>query len=119
MQLILLFKYNKLFNIVLNGFSFVIQSSSAGKELHKKSYIKSHINCTLCAGQDRAEEEVTQLEDKDSDGMRWTVTGLWMKLDDWIKHILRHHSTRVQQIQCHSNKGNASWFTHSWEFTDF
>lgn len=69
-----------------------------------------------CAGKDRAEEEVTQLEDRGWDRMLCTVTSC-SRRSSW--NLLHRHGAGAQQVLRHNNEGNARWFTHSREFAYF
>lgn len=70
----------------------------------------------LDAGENRAEEEVMQLETRGWDCMLWTMTSrVWIAR----RNFVHCHSARTQQILCHTYKGTMCCFSQSWQFTDF
>lgn len=71
---------------------------------------------TLVAGENRAEEEVVQPENRDWDVLLWTVTSL-AQLSS--RNFVHCYSARAQQILHHSIEVTAWQFTKSEEFTDF
>lgn len=84
-------------------------------EAQNGTFTPKCLTFTLDAGENRAEEEVTQLENRGWDGMLWTVTSIaWLS----SRNFVHCHSARAQQILRHNTEGFAWRFTQSSEFTD-